>query len=182
MVKVEVSRQLLHHIFVNILGTPKNCSKSRRNLQKYVQPLTLCMYVHVILCFAKSSEGKHDWLTAINWLIVQLSQVAIIEAVGAIDTTDQMENRPSGAVSIIRETIMRATVLSRDWTFPRATVYVYVVLEVRKNLFIWTWISISTNVLSNREIDVRLTKPHVFKQFCKMSLKVPLSYERDSKI
>ena len=54
--------------------------------------LTLFVYVHAILCFADSNAEKQDWLTAINWLIVQLSQVAIIEAVGAIDTTDQMEN------------------------------------------------------------------------------------------
>ena len=50
------------------------------------------MYIHAILCFTESKDGKQDWLKAINWLIVQLSQVAIIEAVGAIDTTDQMEN------------------------------------------------------------------------------------------
>ena len=58
------------------------------------------MYAHAILCFGESNDGKHDWLTAINWLIVQFSQVAIIEAVGAIDTTDQMENMLNEVVAM----------------------------------------------------------------------------------
>ena len=57
-----------------------------------VVSLTLFVNIHGKLGFTESNDGKQDWLTAINWLIVQLSQVAIIEAVGAIDTTDQIEN------------------------------------------------------------------------------------------
>ena len=67
--------------------------------------------------------------------------MAIIEAVGAIDTTDQMENMSNRVVSIIRETIMRPTALSRDRTLlqaNRVAFYVYIVLESRKNKFIWT--------------------------------------------